>query len=135
MLRRCRPVGVPKVKGGELVVNFGCLQTFVLPIPVVPDPVGAGKTEDEKQHVKPSTSTSSTTPASVLATATPDPAFAPTASLASPTVLTPPVPISPDPTPSITRNMAGEIEIRVTEDRRHRFFPGHRTIVRFRLVG
>ena len=124
---------MPTVKGGELVVNFGCLQSFVLPISGVP--VGVRKTEDEKQHIKRSTSPSTTSPASAPAIAIPDPALTSTASFAAPAVLTPPVPISPDPTPSITRNMAGEIEVRVTEDRRHRFFPGHRTIVRFRLVG
>ena len=44
----------------------------------------------------------------------------------------------PTPTPSpaaCSKTMQGELEISVLADKSHRFIPGQRTILRFRLVG
>ncbi|KIJ93256.1 hypothetical protein K443DRAFT_407394 [Laccaria amethystina LaAM-08-1] len=48
-----------------------------------------------------------------------------------------PVVIQPGgaPTPAYSKTMQGELEISVLADKTHRFLPGQRTIVRFRLIG
>ena len=40
-----------------------------------------------------------------------------------------------EPTPAYSKTMQGELEISVLADKSHRFIPGQRTILRFRLVG
>ncbi|KAH9884206.1 hypothetical protein C8Q73DRAFT_363159 [Cubamyces lactineus] len=40
-----------------------------------------------------------------------------------------------DPPPTLAVKMVGELQICVAWDRRHKFFPGQRILVRFRLVG
>jgi hypothetical protein len=39
------------------------------------------------------------------------------------------------PNPAHTKSMQGELEIAVLPDDSHKYFPGEKTIVRFRLVG
>ena len=41
----------------------------------------------------------------------------------------------PTPTAAYSKTMQGELEISVLADKSHRFIPGQRTILRFRLVG
>ena len=42
---------------------------------------------------------------------------------------------TPTPAAAYSKTMQGELEISVLADKSHRFIPGQRTIIRFRLVG
>ena len=42
---------------------------------------------------------------------------------------------TPTPAAAYSKTMQGELEISVLADKSHRFIPGQRTILRFRLVG
>ncbi|KAI0067427.1 hypothetical protein BV25DRAFT_1102694 [Artomyces pyxidatus] len=102
------PVCFPVIECGQIVARFSCAHQLAIPIATGPSPSG---------------------------TATP-PADSSQGSGQVTLKSTPATELSPACDPIIlNRNMAGEFELRIMEDHDHPMFRGHRTVLRFRLVG
>ncbi|TFY76145.1 hypothetical protein EWM64_g7866 [Hericium alpestre] len=157
-------MGTPIRQGHELLLRFTCLHTFALPMsgPIHPQQAAVSTNFDKEQPISRSvTARSSALAQGEIAHAGPSaappdgvpsldlqtgsfPARAPASAIkAEPSSSGHPLPAvssflpsAPPAKPVIAlRNMAGEVEIRVSMDKRHPMLSGQRRIVRFRLVG